>query len=174
MKCDMHIHSRGRDPEELYRTAKSRGMDLVTITEHNDISPSIELVMKHPIDSFTGVEFTTIHKVLRLKFDVLVYRIDSSKFYFLSKLRGDMESFCKYIMNNGINHSLAHFFYSLQRQNALDHKEEIVSMLSTFEAVNGGKIQPGLEEFLKENNKKVTYGSDAHRLRNVGTKWTDL
>src|SRR6476646_5536428 len=54
MKADLHVHSyhsgynhdlpflRSRDcytpPAEVYRTAKARGMDLVTITDHDSIS----------------------------------------------------------------------------------------------------------------------------------------
>jgi len=52
MKCDMHIHSRGRDVDVMYNTAIAAGMDIVTITEHNDLSPSLELKIRHPENTF--------------------------------------------------------------------------------------------------------------------------
>ncbi|MEM5786331.1 MAG: PHP domain-containing protein, partial [Syntrophobacteraceae bacterium] len=61
MKIDLHVHSKHSiqpsqwilqklgcpesftEPEALYRTAKRKGMDLVTITDHNTISGALEI-----------------------------------------------------------------------------------------------------------------------------------
>src|SRR3990172_60481 len=64
LKADLHVHSyhsgystslrlfRSRDsysdPEEIYRLAKARGMDLVTITDHDSIDGCLELLDRHP------------------------------------------------------------------------------------------------------------------------------
>ncbi len=64
MKADLHVHSyhsgynydlpflRSRDcyslPEDVYRTAKARGMDLVTITDHDSIDGCREFLDRHP------------------------------------------------------------------------------------------------------------------------------
>ena len=60
LKADLHVHSfhsgystsfplfRSRDsysdPDEIYRLAKSRGMDLVTITDHDSIDGCLEFM----------------------------------------------------------------------------------------------------------------------------------
>jgi hypothetical protein len=64
MKADLHVHSyhsgynhdlpflRSRDcytdPAAVYRTAKARGMDLVTITDHDSIDGCLEFLDRHP------------------------------------------------------------------------------------------------------------------------------
>ncbi|MBE3112065.1 MAG: PHP domain-containing protein, partial [Acidobacteria bacterium] len=64
LRADLHVHSthsgftsmmrvfRSRDcfssPEALYRTARARSMDLVTITDHNSVDGCLELLERHP------------------------------------------------------------------------------------------------------------------------------
>ena len=63
-RADLHVHSwhslqsgnltflQSRDcyssPEDVYRTAKARGMDLVTITDHDSIDGCLEFLDRHP------------------------------------------------------------------------------------------------------------------------------
>ena len=72
-KADLHMHSRHsgmakhlkflrcRDcyskPIDVYRTAKRRGMDLVTITDHDSIDGCLELLdQTGPLDDFVIAE----------------------------------------------------------------------------------------------------------------------
>ena len=64
MKADLHVHSRHStqsgslkflrsrdcysDPEAVYRTAKTRGMDVVTITDHDSIGGCLVFLERHP------------------------------------------------------------------------------------------------------------------------------
>jgi len=75
-KSDLHCHSKFSDvpssfilkaydspesftePEQLYQQAKSRGMDFVTITDHDDIRGCLELQNSHPEDTFISSELT--------------------------------------------------------------------------------------------------------------------
>ena len=77
IKIDMHVHSKYSEhpsdwflqrlgakesytePEHLYRTAKQRGMDYVTITDHNRIDGALLLKEKYPQDVLIGLEATT-------------------------------------------------------------------------------------------------------------------
>src|ERR1700691_1515748 len=73
MRCDLHVHSihSGKnttpildricresynDPEEVYATLKGKGMDLVTITDHDSVG-SAEALRRHP-DFFLSEEVT--------------------------------------------------------------------------------------------------------------------
>src|ERR1700752_853148 len=77
LRGDLHVHSchsrqsgsltflKSRDcytpPEDVYRVAKARGMDVVTITDHDSIGGCLEYLDRHPDapDFFIseGIEF---------------------------------------------------------------------------------------------------------------------
>ena len=44
--------------ETVYRDAKVRGADFVTITDHNSIDGALELAALHPKDCFVSTEVT--------------------------------------------------------------------------------------------------------------------
>ena len=71
MRCDLHVHTIHSgmctvpvlnricrecysDPEEVYETLKRRGMELVTVTDHDSID-SVERLRRHP-DFFLSEE----------------------------------------------------------------------------------------------------------------------
>jgi len=73
MRCDLHVHTRYSgpvdlpglrhvsrecysDPMEVYLTAKRRGMDLVTITDHDTVEGALQLA--HLPDFIVGEEVT--------------------------------------------------------------------------------------------------------------------
>src|SRR5689334_12673590 len=75
MRCDIHVHSYysgfvnqpvlrhlGREsysqPEEIYQTAKRRGMDLVTISDHDGIEGALQLAGRP--DFFVSEEVTCV------------------------------------------------------------------------------------------------------------------
>ena len=75
MNIDLHVHSKYSvrpsqwilqklgcpecftEPAEVYRIARQKGMDLVTITDHNNISGSAEIA--HLPGTFISEEVTT-------------------------------------------------------------------------------------------------------------------
>src|ERR1700690_4475617 len=73
MRCDLHVHTRHsgmctvpvmsriclesyNQPRALYETLKQRGMDLVTVTDHDSIGAAAEL--RHHPDFFLSEEVT--------------------------------------------------------------------------------------------------------------------
>ena len=74
------------DPESIYQVAKARGMDLVTITDHDAIDGVLELVERHPGDCFTGVEITTVFPETGCKLNVLVYGFTAAEFAEMRRL----------------------------------------------------------------------------------------
>ena len=91
-KVDLHVHSKYSDrpsewilrrigapesfvePIELYRIAKSRGMDFVTISDHNCIDGALEIA--HLADTFISDEVTTYFPEDGCKVHFLVCGID--------------------------------------------------------------------------------------------------
>jgi len=84
-RADLHVHSKYSDhpstwghkvynspesftdPETVYLQAKSRGMEFVTLTDHDDIRGSLELVKNHPNDCFISCEVTTFFQKTTVK-----------------------------------------------------------------------------------------------------------
>ena len=114
-KADLHLHSKYSDdpstwahklsespesytePEEIYRQAKSRGMDFVTITDHDDIRGALELVIAHPEDCFISCEVTTYFPEDSCKAHVLVYDITEAQYERMMQIRRDVYALAKYI-----------------------------------------------------------------------------
>ena len=74
-RCDLHVHSRFStdsgnyalrrarlgesytEPERVYRVARRRGMDFVTISDHNTVEGALRIA--HLDNTFVSVEVTT-------------------------------------------------------------------------------------------------------------------
>lgn len=111
MKCDMHVHCKCGDPEKIYKWAISKGMDFVTITDHDKIEHSMYLANKYPDKCFSGCEFSVRWE--GNKFHILVYDINSKNYQALKSLRHDIKTFREYLIGNNMMHSCAHPYYSL-------------------------------------------------------------
>src|SRR5207248_9845555 len=93
LRADLHVHSfhsgyaphfrflRSRDcysePDAVYRVAKARGMDLVTITDHDRIGGCLEFLERHPgaDDFFISEEIESWFPDLPLKVHIGAYGI---------------------------------------------------------------------------------------------------
>ncbi|MBD3279004.1 MAG: phosphoesterase, partial [Candidatus Aegiribacteria sp.] len=127
------------DPETIYRMARERGMDFVTITDHNRIEGALLLKEKYPEDTFTGVEFTTYFPEDDCKIHILVYGIDRKQFEEMQDVRTNIYNFWRYIMENNIVYSVAHATYSVNGLLKIKHLEKLMLMFDVFEGINGGR-----------------------------------
>ncbi|MFA7368945.1 MAG: PHP domain-containing protein, partial [Kiritimatiellales bacterium] len=101
--ADLHVHSKYSDrpsewflrrigspesfvdPQALYRTCRERGMDYVTITDHNKISGALEIA--HLPGTFLSSELTTYFTENNSKVHCLVWGITEKTFRDLDELR---------------------------------------------------------------------------------------
>lgn len=155
-KSDLHCHSKYSDipstwvlkaynspesftePEEIYRQAKARGMDYVTITDHDDIRGCLELQRNHPQDTFISCELTSWFPTTGCKVHILVYGIDPAQYRQLMVLRQNVLTLRDYIVANRIAHSVAHATYDQDGKLDFEHIEKLVLLFDVFEVVNGG------------------------------------
>ena len=110
MRCDLHVHTvhsgmctvpvlsrickeSYNDPRDLYQTLKLRGMDLVTVTDHDSIDAAEEL-RKYP-DFFLSEEITCTMPSGR-QMHAGVYGIAESDHTQLQRRRDDVESLLAY------------------------------------------------------------------------------
>ncbi|AEB08091.1 glycosyltransferase [Desulfobacca acetoxidans] len=154
MKIDLHVHSKYStrpsqwvlqklgchecytEPQQLYRIAKQRGMDWITITDHNNINGCLEIA--HLPDTFISEEVTSYFPEDGCKIHVLVYDIDQSRHGEIQKLRENVSSLVAYLQQEKIAHSLAHPLWSVNGRLSLDHFEKLLLLFKTFE-INGSR-----------------------------------
>lgn len=127
------------EPDFIYQTAKSRGMDFVTITDHNNMDASFYLHEKHPEDTFTGTESTVYFPEDGCKMHILVYGLNYKQFEVIQKIRTDIYQFRDYLKEQKLAHSVAHATFSVNGRLALHHLEKLILLFDVFEGINGGR-----------------------------------
>jgi glycosyltransferase involved in cell wall biosynthesis len=156
-KVDMHCHSKFSkrpsewflqrlgaaesytEPDFIYQTMKSRGMDFVTVTDHNNMEASFELTQKYPQDAFTGTESTVYFPEDGCKIHVLVYGQTPEQFKIIQKVRKDIYEFRDYIKEQNLAYSVAHATFSVNGRIQLHHLEKLMLLFDVFEGINGGR-----------------------------------
>lgn len=154
LKADLHVHSRHStrpsqwflrkigcsesytDPLEIYAIAKNCGMDLVTITDHNTITGSLEIA--HLDNTFVSEEITTCFPEDNCKLHVLVYGITEAQHNDITVLRKSVFELVSYLNQEKIVHVLAHPMFSISSHFAVKHFEKTLLLFKNFE-LNGSR-----------------------------------
>jgi len=190
---DMHVHScfsaesvsglKGvtfspeETPDELYNRAKARGMDFVTITDHDTIDGCLDFLSRHPnVDDFVvGEEVSTQLPVSMLTVHINVYGHDQAQHEELQRRREDAFAVASYCEEQGLFFVWNHPFY---RENLSTIEEEefmrLVAEVPVIEVRNGGRMQVLnvlAEELAVRENKAMQAGSDTH-TGNIGSVYT--
>jgi hypothetical protein len=190
---DMHVHScfsveavpgltgvtfsPKETPDELYERAKARGMDFVTITDHDTIAGCLDFLAQHPEanDFVVGEEVSTELPVSKLTVHINVYGHDQRQHEELQRRRGDAFAVAAYCREQGLFYVWNHPFY---RENLSTIEEEefmrLVAEVPVIEARNGGRMQllnVLAEELAVREGKAMQAGSDTH-TGNIGSVYT--
>jgi predicted metal-dependent phosphoesterase TrpH len=199
LRADLHVHSyhsgyathfrflRTRDcysdPEAVYARAKARGMDLVTITDHDSIGGCLEFLERHPEadDFFISEEIECRFPDVALRIHVGAYGITERIHAEARRLRGNVYDLTVYLREQGVPFALNHMFFFFQRQIPLEqYLRAVLGVFPAFEARNGAMLREHntlIEEILQARVDAGTAGlfagSDAHTLRRVGTTYTE-
>ncbi|MEO0476880.1 MAG: hypothetical protein AAF085_13060, partial [Planctomycetota bacterium] len=218
-RIDAHCHSNASDgpalkslgliempecysePEAVYDQAKARGMDLVTITDHDTIAGAITLAERGFEGFIVGEEVTTYFPEDRCKLHITVWGITPEQHEQIEslKLRDDVYQFCHWLKENNLPHALAHPVYNQNGKLSVWHLERCCLLFRSFEIINGAHsgthIQAAqrLLQWLDPDRiralsikheiepifdrpwiKGITGGSDDHGLLNVGRAFTAM
>jgi glycosyltransferase involved in cell wall biosynthesis len=156
-KADLHLHSRHSnkpsywalrkfncpesftDPNSIYHTALKRGMDYVTITDHNSINGSLEIA--HLPRAFISAEVTARFPENGCKVHVVVLNITEMQFLEIDHLRQNVYDMVDYLESEGIAHFVAHAFYDLNGKLTPDIFEKLVLLFKVFEVKNGARSE---------------------------------
>lgn len=152
-KCDLHIHSRFStrseewlfrrfdfpdsysDPRELYRQLRERGMDYVTITDHDTIGGCLEIADLP--DTVIGEEVTTYFPQDPCKIHILVWGITEAQHADIAIVRDNIFILQRYLQAGQIAHAVAHPLYSINGMLEASHLERLILLFKHFEGVNG-------------------------------------
>ncbi len=156
-KADLHVHSKYSnhpsewflqrlgasesytEPEFIYRSAKDRGMDFVTVTDHNKIEASLLLKEKYPKECFTGVESTAYFPEDGCKVHILIYGLDERQFEEIQHFRKNIYDLRDYLVEKRLAHSVAHATFSVNNRLSISHLEKLILLFDVFEGTNGGR-----------------------------------
>ncbi len=212
-KCDLHVHSKYSDrpsewflrrmgtpesfvePQEVYRNARQKGMDFVTISDHNCIRGALEIA--HLPGTFISNEVTTYFPENGSKVHILVAGINEEQFHMIQELRADIYRLHEYLMGEDIICSVAHVLFRVNGRLTIDQFERLLLLFPRFELINGsrdrraadlleailGNLTPemiaamsdrqGLDPYGPQPWKKVvTAGSDDHSGAYTATAFT--
>jgi predicted metal-dependent phosphoesterase TrpH len=201
LRADLHVHSyhsgyagrqnvlRARDcysePEAVYRTAKARGMDLVTITDHDSIDGCLEFLDRYPDagDFFISEEIECHFPDTGLRAHLGAYDINEQVHREVQRLRSNVFEAAAYLRSEGVLYTLNHLFFFFDRQVALErYLAEVRQHFSAFEVRNGTMLKAHnllTERIVGEWSQSsaaplVTIGgSDSHTLSGIGTTYTE-
>ncbi len=191
-RVDMHCHSTASQlsrlgvqrslglpecatpPQEVYELAKRRGMDFVTITDHDTIDGCLELADRH--DCFVSEELTARFAGEPQAVHVLCYGITPGDHEWLQAHAGDVEACAAYLHENEMTCALAHPFYNVGAPLGRRHRRRLAELFPIWEVRNGSRAA-------ELNMPAVLYvetragigigGSDDHAGVDIGRTFTE-
>jgi glycosyltransferase involved in cell wall biosynthesis/predicted metal-dependent phosphoesterase TrpH len=191
-RADMHVHSTASElsklgiqrslrlpecatpPEEVYELAKRRGMDFVTITDHDTIA-GIETLANLP-DTFVSEELTAWFKGEPQAVHVLCYGITADDHEWLQAHNDDVEACAEYLHSNGITAALAHPFYAVEEPLTSVHRRRLAELFPIWETRNGSRAKElNLPAFvyIETHGGTAIGGSDDHAGIDIGRTFTE-
>lgn len=212
--ADLHVHSKYSDrpsewllrrigapesftdPRAVYNRCRAKGMDFVTITDHNAIEGALEIA--HLPGAFVSGEVTTYFPEDGCKIHCLVLGIDEEQFRLINEARQNIYELRDYLLDAGIVHSIAHPLFSVNEKLTVEHFERLLVLFKRFELINGARnaraqkilvailhnLTPQMIDAMADRydldprdhqpwEKYVTGGSDDHSGLNIGTAFTE-
>ena len=191
-RVDMHCHSTASQesrlgvqravglpecatpPEEVYALAKRRGMDFVTITDHDTITGVLEIAERS--DVFVSEELTAHFRGEPQAVHVLCYGITAEDHEWLQAHNHDVELCAAYMYEREIACALAHPYYTVAAPLRARHRRRLAELFDVWEIRNGARA-PEL------NRPAATYvvtregtgigGSDDHAGVDIGRTFTE-
>ena len=201
MKADLHVHSyhsgyarhfhwlRAREcystPDEIYRVAKGRGMDLVCITDHDSLGGCLEFLERHPDapDFIAGEEISCfVPDAPGLRVHLGAIGMTEMLHREAQRLRDNVFDTARYLREQGVFCVVNHLFMLFGDQMPVEsYVRQALRLAPGLETRNGAMLAEhnAFIADLAASMRTVGHwpvaigGSDAHLLRYVGTTYTD-
>ena len=192
-RVDMHCHSTASQlsrlgvqrslglpecatpPQEVYELAKRRGMDFVTITDHDTIAGCLELEGRP--DCFVSEELTARFAGEPQTVHVLCYGITLGDHDWLQAHCGDLEACAAYLHENGIACALAHPFFNVAAPLTRRHRRRLAELFPVWEVRNGSRaaeLNMPAAIYVDTHGGTGIGGSDDHAGVDIGRTYTEV
>jgi predicted metal-dependent phosphoesterase TrpH len=189
MKCDLHVHSvhsgtcpmpvvrrflleSYSPPLEVYTRLRRRGMNLVTLTDHDSIGGAAEL-RRYP-DFFVSEE-VTCRMPSGTQVHIGVYDLTERQHVEIGMRRDDLIRLLAYLSEQRLFYAVNHVFSSLTGRREAGDFFWFAEHFPAMETLNGQMLPEANRHASKmalRLNKVLVGGSDAHALASVGTAYT--
>jgi len=194
LRADLHVHTchsrqsgsmkflRSRDcfskPEDVYRVARARGMDLVCITDHDSIDGGLELIARHPDEVIVGEEITCWLPDGNVEVHIGAYGMTEALHRDVQRFSRNVFDVTACLREAGVFFVLNHLLHFYRGQLPLADYLRLLDEVPGMEARNGTML-PAHNALCEQvsaaysgRRLAAVGGSDAHTLRRVGTTWT--
>jgi predicted metal-dependent phosphoesterase TrpH len=191
MRCDLHVHSWhsgqadlpllrhvGRecysDPLAVYERALARGMDLVTLTDHDTIDGALRLA--HRPDTFVSEEVTVRLDGGR-QLHVNVFDLGERQHLEVQRRAADPEALFAFLAEQRLPASVNHLFSALTGERRVADLLRPLGRLPLVEALNGAMPRAHNERAAlvgRAAGMATIGGSDAHSLAHVARAFTEV
>src|SRR5665213_599872 len=190
-RADLHVHSTASElsklgiqrslslpecatpPQEVYELAKRRGMDFVTITDHDTIAGALEI--DHLPGTFLSEELTVWFAGEAQAVHVLCYGITPDDHAWLQAHHDSVENCAAYIQEHEITSALAHPFYAVEAPLTARHRRRLAKLFPIWETRNGSRAKElNLPAFvyIETHGGTAIGGSDDHAGIDIGRTFT--
>jgi predicted metal-dependent phosphoesterase TrpH len=171
-RVDMHLHTRRsfdclNDPLALMDAAAARGIDVVCVTDHNEIANALKLKQRFPDRVIVGEEVKTSEGV-----DIIGLFIHT-----LIPKHTPARETCQRIREQG---GLVYMPHPYARGKGGDGRilEVVADLVDAVEGINGRLHHHSLNEramrWAEQRGLPLGAGSDAHTLAEVGAAYAEL
>jgi glycosyltransferase involved in cell wall biosynthesis/predicted metal-dependent phosphoesterase TrpH len=160
-------------PVEVYALAKRRGMDFVTITDHDTIAGVLQIA--DGPDVFVSEELTASFKGEPQAVHVLCYGITPDDHDWLIAHAGDVEQVAAYLHEHEIACALAHPFYAVAAPLAPRHRRRLAELFGVWETRNGSRareLNAPAAVYIETHGGTGVGGSDDHAGIDIGRTCT--
>lgn len=191
MRCDLHVHTihsgmctvpvlnrvcreSYNDPHEVYALLKRRGMDIITVTDHDSIDAA-ESLRRHP-DFFLSEE-VSCRTSSGTELHIGVYGLNERDHVELQRRREDFPSLLAYLREQALLFSVNHVFSSLTGRRKEADFREFAESFPAVETRNGQLLRRAnlfAARFARRNGLVKLGGSDSHTLHGLGRTFTEV
>ena len=154
-RADLHVHSRYSDtsgnagiralrsaecftdPVALYRAQRARGMDFVTVTDHNTLAGS--LAIAHLPGTFLSAELDSWFPEDGVRVHVVALGIDEATFAMADEARENVHDLVALLREASVTHYLAHPLFDMSGKLTPESVERMLLLFNVLEGRNGAR-----------------------------------
>jgi predicted metal-dependent phosphoesterase TrpH len=158
----------------VYRRARARGMDLVTITDHDRIDGVLQIA-DYP-DVVIGCEVTAVFPRDSVRVHLGVLGLDEEQHREIQRRRHDIGDLLPYLRQQRLFASLNHVASRINGNITATHIAAILPWIDGLEVRNGSRLpsQNRTAAAIAAAHRKVGIaGSDSHTGRGIGRTWME-